>query len=73
MGKVPEGVPSLRQSSRPMSPSLQAKMRVPARFWRLMGEELVVPGLMSLTRTVFEGVPSVFQSSRPVSSSMAVK
>ena len=46
-------------------PSLAEKNSVPLTFVRLVGYELALPGLMSLTSTVPAAVPSLFHSSRP--------
>src|SRR5947208_14951189 len=58
-------VPSLFQSSRPFVGSKAAKKSVPFTSARLLGRELLLPGLMSFTGTVPAVVPSLFQSSAP--------
>ncbi len=65
--RVPVGVPSLAQSSRPSTPLLAAKKSVFPTAVRPPGLESPAPGLMSLTRTVPARVPSLFQSSLFVS------
>jgi hypothetical protein len=70
---VPAAVPSLCQSSTPLTPSVAEKYSVPLMLARLDGVDAALPGLMSLTRTVPAAVPSLFQSSRPLTPSSAEK
>ena len=62
---VPSAVPSLFQSSVPVSGRKAVKKRVPLTLVRLVGPDEAAPGLMSLTRTVPAAVPSLLQSSVP--------
>src|SRR5262245_24181779 len=53
-------------SSRPCTPSSAVKKRWPPETVSDAGFEWVLPGLMSLTRTVPAAVPSLFHSSWPL-------
>ena len=66
-------VPSLFQSSRPFVGSKAAKKSVPFTSARLLGRELLLPGLMSFTGTVPPVVPSLFQSSSPIDGAKTTK
>ena len=68
---VPASVPSLFQSSFPLTPSLAPKYNAPEKKKRSSGPEPLEPGQMSLTMTVPASVPSLFQSSPPFVPSFA--
>ena len=60
---VPASVPSLFQSSIPLTPSDALKKSVPWTFVRLAGAELPTSGVTSMTRTLPASVPSLFHNS----------
>src|SRR5262245_1203248 len=76
---VPSAVPSLFHRSVPFVPSSAEKNRVPLTLAKLLGLELsgkpyeLLPGRMSLTRTVPAAAPSLFHNSNPVKPSLAEK
>ena len=70
---VPPAVPSVRQSSEPVAPSLAVKKTRPFAAVNNPGFELADPGAMSATSVVPAAVPSLRQSSVPVLGSVAAK
>ena len=70
---VPPGVPSVFQSSEPLTPSSAAKNRVPFNPVKERGNEPSAPARMSATSTVPGPDPSLFQSSSPLTPSSATK
>src|SRR5947208_3484614 len=71
--RVPRGVPSLSQSSRPFVPPSAVKKTRPPRAARPSGFEEPGPGWRSRSRRVPSAVPSVTQSSTPWSASSPTK
>ena len=61
------------QSSLPVVPSSALKNSLLPTSVKLVGKELPVPALISLTMTVPAEVPSLLQSSRPFTESLAAK
>jgi hypothetical protein len=70
---VPASVPSLCHSSIPLLPSKAMKYRLPLAQVNLVGDPLLLPGQITLTRTVPASVPSLCHSSIPLLPSLAAK
>jgi hypothetical protein len=66
-------VPSVFHNSVPETPSDAVKYNVVPITRKFSGEELELPSLISLTRTVPAAVPFVFHNSMPDNPSDAVK
>src|SRR5689334_14221460 len=62
---VPAAVPSLRQSSAPLVPSLATNISTPSKLATTVGDEEEADGQMSCTRNVPAAVPSDRHSSWP--------
>ena len=70
---VPAAVPSVRQSSRPLTPSSAVKKSTPPIAQPTTGSLPPWPGRRSATISVPRWVPSLFQSSEPFTPSLAPK